>query len=262
MTNKSAGVTSMHTSLDLSKLTETDNTKLREVLGIQTVQAEQYANDSDIDAVFGHSLENLPNLHVEVDRNDISDNEMPQTEHTNIADNLTQALFEPEEGEIVDYELPRMRVPEKGKAISDSLAVLINVACSSQCDTDSLVNKYKIQVNCELASPPLVNSEIWKVLDKRAQSQDRGLVDIQNLVATGMIPIIKLTEALGPQLQGNAKARTLIVDALTLMGQIQFNMSLKRLYLIRPNLTKKKLWIIYFYTCDNQTFLGMMYPKI
>ena len=102
MTNKSAGVTSMHTSLDLSKLTETDITKLREVLGIQTVQAEQYPNDSDIDAVFGHSLENLPNLHVEVDRNDISDNEMPQTEHTNIADNLTQALFEPEEGEIVD----------------------------------------------------------------------------------------------------------------------------------------------------------------
>ena len=129
MTNKenvqsssSAGVSSMHTSIDLTKLSETDITKLREVLGIKTVQAEQYANDSDIDAVFGHSLENLPNLHVEVDRNDISDNEMPHTEHNNIADNLTQALFKPEEGEIVDWELPRMRVPEKGKAISDSLA--------------------------------------------------------------------------------------------------------------------------------------------
>ena len=246
--SSSAGVSSMHTSIDLTKLSETDITKLREVLGIKTVQAEQYANDSDIDAVFGHSLENLPNLHVEVDRNDISDNEMPHTEHTDIADNLTQALFEPEEGEIVDWELPRMRVPEKGKAISESLAKLINVACSSQCDTDSLVNKYKIPVNCELASPPLVNSEIWKVLDKRAQSQDRGLVDIQNLVATGMIPIIKLAEVLRPQLQGNAEARTLIADALTLMGQIQFNMSVKRRYLIRPNLKKK-----YFGLCNIST---------
>ena len=96
MTNKensqssnSAGVSSMHTSLDLTKLSEKDITKLREVLGIQSVQAEQYANDTDIDAVFGHSFENLPNLHVEVDRNDISDNEMQQNEHTNLADNLT-----------------------------------------------------------------------------------------------------------------------------------------------------------------------------
>ena len=138
-----------------------------------------------------------------------------------------------------------MRVPEKGKAVSDSLAKLINVACSSQCDTDSLVNKYKIPMNCELASPPLVNSKIWKVLDKRAQSQDRGLVDIQNLVATGMIPIIK---ALRPQLQGNADARTLIADALTLKGQIQFNTSVKRRYLIRPNLKKK-----YFGLCNIST---------
>ena len=56
--SSSAGVSSMHTSIDLTKLSETDITKMREVLGIQTVQAEQYANDSDIDAVFGHSLEN------------------------------------------------------------------------------------------------------------------------------------------------------------------------------------------------------------
>ena len=80
-------------------------------------------------------------------------------------------------------------------------------------------------------------------MDKRAQSQDRGLVDIQNLVATGMISIIKLVEVLRPQLQGNAEVRTLIADALTLMGQIQFNMSVKRRYLIRPNL-KKIRWVM------------------
>ena len=54
-----------------------------------------------------------------------------------------------------------------------------------------------------------------------------------------MIPIIKLAEVLRPQLQGNTEARTLVADALTLMGQIQFNMSVKRCYLIRPNLKRK-----------------------
>ena len=229
----SAGVGS---GLDLSNLSETDIVKLREVLGISSVQNEQYADENDITSVFGQPLDNLPNIHVEVDRADISDTEIPGE---NIADNLTQALFEPEDGEIVDWDLPRMKVPEKGKAISESLAKLINVACSSQCDTDSLINKYKIPVNCDLACPPLVNSEIWKVLDKRAQSQDRGIVDIQNLVATGMTPIIKLAEILKPHIQGNKEARTMIADALTVMGQVQFNLSVRRRYLIRPNLKKK-----------------------
>ena len=108
MTNKenaqsssSAGVSSMDVNLDLTKLSETDITKLREVLGIQTVQAEKYANDSDIDAVFGHSLENIPNLHVKVDRNDISDNEMPHTGHT--GPNLH---VEVDRNDISDNEMP------------------------------------------------------------------------------------------------------------------------------------------------------------
>ena len=39
---------------------------------------------------------------------------------------------------------------------------------------------------------PLPSFLLWKVLDKHAPSQDRGLVDIQNVIATGMIQIIKL----------------------------------------------------------------------
>ena len=140
-------------------------------MSISNVQNEQNADENDSNSIFGQSLDNLPNIHVEVDRADISDSEIPR-ENTNIPDNLTQALFEPEAGEIVDWDLPRMKVTEKGKAISDSLAKLVNAVCLSQCDTDSLISKYTIPVNCDLACPPLVNSEIWKVLDKHAQSQD------------------------------------------------------------------------------------------
>ena len=105
----SAGVGS---GLDLSNLSETDIVKLREVLGISSVQNEHYADENDITSVFCQPLDNLPNIHVEVDRADISDTEIPGE---NIADNLTQALFEPEDGEIVDWDLPRMKVPEKGR---------------------------------------------------------------------------------------------------------------------------------------------------
>ena len=86
---------------------------------------------------------------------------------------------------------------------------------------------------------------LWKVLDKHAPSQDRGLVDIQNVIATGMIQIIKLAELLRPHIQSNNEARTMIADALTLMGQIQLNLSVMKRFLIGPDLKKK-----YFGLCN------------
>lgn len=225
---------------DISRLSETDICSLREVLGIQTQNTSQY--DNDFDNYFGQSVNDLPNIRVELDSADVSDGDNPREVNTHFAGDLSQALFE--EGEIQDdddneWTLPRLKTPEKGKAISSSLAKLINMACTSQCDTESFANKYKVPENCDQACPPLVNQEIWKVLDKRAQSQDRGIVDIQNLVASGMTPIIKLAEILKPHIVANNEAKTLLSDALTLMGQVQYNLSIRRRYMIRPNLKKK-----------------------
>ena len=41
------------------------------------MQNDHLATDNDLDTVLGQPLENLPNIHVEVDRNDITDNETP-----------------------------------------------------------------------------------------------------------------------------------------------------------------------------------------
>lgn len=239
--NETGSQTSCLNNFDITKLSENDILKLREVLGINTNNnLQQYADDNDIQSVFGQPLDSLPSIHVEVDSCDISDNDMPQpSTRTNMAKNLSQALFEPEEGEIVDWDLPRLKVPEKGKAISNSLAKMINVACTSQCQTDTLVNKYKVPENCDFICPPTVNGEIWKVLDKRAQSQDRGMVDIQNLLATAMTPIMQLADVLKPHIMANNEAKSLLADTLTLMGQAQYNLSVRRRYFIRPNLKKK-----------------------
>ena len=57
-------------------------------------------------------------------------------------------------------------------------------------------------------------------MNKQSQSQDRGIQDIQNLVATGITPIIKLAEILKPQIMSNPEAKTLLSDSLTLLGQV------------------------------------------
>ena len=90
-----------------------------------------------------------------------------------------------------------------------------------------------------MLSPPLVNSEIWNDINKRAQTYDKAFRDIQSLIASGITPIFELLDILKEQIQSNEKARTLISDSITLLGQAQFNLSLRRRYMIRPSLKKK-----------------------
>ena len=228
--------------LDILKLSHNDISQLE----------PQYADDEDIQSVFGDSLENKPLLHVQFEPADLSDRENPQNnQHGNrqISNELCYALFDTEEGEITDdWELPRLKVPEKGNPVSETLAKKVNLACTSQCDVESLVSKYKIPQNCDRACPSMVNHEIWKILDKRAQTQDKGIQDIKNLVATGITPVIKLAEILKPQIMANSQAKTLLSDSLTLLGQVQFNLSIRRRYFIRPNL-KNKYHSLYNISC-------------
>ena len=105
--------------------------------------------------------------------------------------------------------------------MSETLAKKVNLACTSQCDVESLVSKYKIPQNWDRACSPMVNNEIWKIMNKYAQTQDKGIRDIQNFVATGITPIIKLAEVLKPHIMVNPEAKTLLSDSLTWTSAIQ-----------------------------------------
>ena len=80
---------------------------------------------------------------------DTSDWEIIQESNRRLPDNLSKALFESQDMVDDDWELTRLKAQEKGKAVSASLAKLINTSGTSQCDTDSLVAKYKIPENCD-----------------------------------------------------------------------------------------------------------------
>ena len=143
------------------------------------------------------------------------------------------------------WQLPKLKIPKKGEAVSASLASFINTACMSQCEVDEIILKYKIPSKCDKMGPPSVNPEIWNDIINRAQ-MDKAFQDIQTLIFIGTVPIIKLVSLMKAQLSDEAKSS--IPDAITLFGQAQFNISLRRRYMIRPFLKKK-----YSSLCSIQT---------
>jgi len=231
ISSKNLGKKSVHSEsspgFDFSKLSSQDIQQLKSILGV--------ANEIE-DEPLGGRLEDMPNIHVNIDNDDIEPQEM----------DFSEALFGKEDVDNHDldyndseWELPKLKTPSKGKPVSQSLADLINTACVSQCDIDSFTGVYQIPENCDMAGPPSVNQEVWKTLSKRAHMQDKALVDIQNLVSVSLAQMIKLTDVLKSQMAVNKEAKKLSSDIFTVLGQIQYNLSIRRRYLIRPSLTKK-----------------------
>ena len=84
---------------------------------------------------------------------------------------------------------------------------------------------------------PAVNSEIWTDIVRRTQTYDKAFQNILTLTATGMVPITKLVSLIKSQMSDEAKSS--VSDAITLLGQAQLNISLRRRYMNRPFLKKK-----------------------
>ena len=170
--------------MDIENLSDSDIQKLRELLGFeQTVSAE---DESDFQYLFAQDLSNLPNMHVEVDNDGpYSDTEIipastvPSDNRKGplclLENDISGALFDScsvlentdSGNDEYFWQLPKLKIPEKGEAISQSLASLINTACTSQCETDGIVSKYKLPSNCDKLAPPLINGEIWNEIHKQ-----------------------------------------------------------------------------------------------
>ena len=203
--------------LDISKLTSSDIESLRAVLGIQNIPQSQSVDPSqDFSANFGDAL--------------FGESLGPGSSGLQIDD---------------DWDLSKLKAPKKGNPVSATLANLINTSCTNQCDTDSFAEKYKVPENCENASPPTVNQEVWRILNKQGHLQDKALVDIQNLVSMGIAPIVSFADILRRNNSQIPEIKSLLSDTLTLLGQIQYHLSLWRRYMIRPLLNKRNIVVLY-----------------
>ena len=98
------------------------------------------------------------------------------------------------------------------------------------------MEKYKVPSNCEAMCPPAVNEEISADLNKvrRVQSTDKSFKDIQSLVTAELLPVLALTKAVKPFISQVPEVKTYISEILTIFGQVQFNLSLRRRYLMKP----------------------------
>ena len=109
-----------------------------------------FVDEENIRTVFGDRLNNMPNLHIKVSNEESKEelvsaprlsksSKLRLLQPMNIGNNLVDALFkspcendnETNENEQVDnefdWDLPKLKVPEKGSAIPQSLANLINM---------------------------------------------------------------------------------------------------------------------------------------
>ena len=109
---------------DFTKLSPADISKLREVLGVssqnqqqhmQYVEDQDLANEEDISAIFGRSLEDLPGMTIEVDN---TEGTMEENDATCLTEDLNQALFDTVDINSSDWETPRLKTPKKDKPVS------------------------------------------------------------------------------------------------------------------------------------------------
>ncbi|KAL4229630.1 hypothetical protein ACF0H5_010017 [Mactra antiquata] len=143
-----------------------------------------------------------PNISVEVNASDIdifdSEDNMYTCPRARDLSGDFRSVFDTEtcENDGFSWDLPKIKAPDRGDAIDESLAKLMNTACTVQCDIESVLSKYCIPSNCELTVPPTVNQEIWRFLDKnfKGHLQDKSFVDIQNLISTSLVPVNKLID--------------------------------------------------------------------
>ncbi|KAH3872872.1 hypothetical protein DPMN_036095 [Dreissena polymorpha] len=235
-------VNSSENILDITKLSQKDIASLRNLLGIEHVASEQVVSSEHVAGSGTLFPEYEDEVEVPYQRQVCASDD--EQDYSNLNKGFSDALFCSDNNNNIvscdnsdmEWDMPKLKTPVKGKPVCDSLAKLINVACSTPYETDVFLEKYKVPENCDHVTPPLVNQEIWKILDKKSHANDRLLVDIHNLVASGFAPIIKLADLLNSHI--SAEAKNCISYCLTILGQVQYHISVRRRYMIRPCLRK------------------------
>ncbi|ESO87070.1 hypothetical protein LOTGIDRAFT_154560 [Lottia gigantea] len=195
--NKTTGNTNTIQSIksnliDLDNVSEADLLTLKCKLGLVESKTNEIEYDYDESDLFFQDFTQLPNLTVQVDNS--PDVVRPSINPLQVNNRISGALFDEfsnnninaelnssNTGPAIDdtlWTLPKLKTPLRGDPISKSLANVINTACTTQCATDDIIDRYKIPENCEMLSRPLVNQEIWGEIDVKTHTYDKNFKGI------------------------------------------------------------------------------------
>ncbi|XP_062566914.1 uncharacterized protein LOC134229224 [Saccostrea cucullata] len=141
------------------------------------------------------------------------------------------------------WDIPQLNSTEKtGPKVNDGLAKAVNAAISVRSDKEAMTElqkQYARPENCNL-KVPCVNKEIWDVMGKNAHAVDLNLQIIQKSIATGLIPLVQMAESLiSKQDTESVKNKKMLGDAISMLGNSFYNLSMKRRNEIKSCLTPR-----------------------
>ena len=134
----------------------------------------------------------------------------------------------------------------QGPKVLEALAKRVNDSFTTKPIGDklnSLYEKYKTPENCEFLCVPRVNTPLWNELPHKARSNDLGMQEVQKAIVKSGQVLVTMAEHI---LQVKKQQNTLdpqdllgpISDALSFIGHAGYQTSLKRRYLLKPELSK------------------------
>ena len=124
----------------------------------------------------------------------------------------------------------------QGPRVFDALAKRVNDSFTTKPIGDKLAllyDKYKTPENCEFLCVPRVNAPLWNELPHKARSGDLAMQEALVSLAEDVLQAKKRQGTFNPEdLLGT------LSDALSFVGHAGYQVSLKRRYLLKPELSK------------------------
>ncbi|XP_052686937.1 uncharacterized protein LOC128166076 [Crassostrea angulata] len=163
-----------------------------------------------------------------IEHESISSENENQNEFDFFADNESEKDIELSDWAIPDW----FSSDKKGKDIDSKLAEMVNTLCIKEGETSKIIEDNPRPANCNNLVAPRVNTDIWNILPKFAQSRDSGFQAVQKTIVAGITPILRIAE----MMKTNDKfkeIRNLLKQSIIVLCNSIYQISQKRRFLMR-----------------------------
>ncbi|XP_067678646.1 uncharacterized protein [Haliotis asinina] len=131
------------------------------------------------------------------------------------------------------------REVQLGRPMPEFIEKFMKTAGRYVVGVQRVTTTYNLPSNCVGLLPPKLNAETWDILTKKAQNKDEILQDLQRWFAGGIIPLVKLADLFGNNLQIVEDVCRYVSDSLNVFTYLCFLLSIKRRILMRNSLHKR-----------------------
>ena len=148
-----------------------------------------------------------------------------------------------------DYEQQYGGESATGTVVNEKLAGLVTKMMRQKLPENNMTEKLKRfqrPHNVEALGCTRVNPEVWNTLQAKTRSTDIKIQKVQQAILTGVVPTVRTVESLmgmvsaTPGQPADIKAEiTKLLDAVSILGQANYELNLRRRELIKPDLNQQ-----------------------